>query len=98
MDRVNIDDRYIEDEEVRINELPYLEYYQCVNETFNLDKVMSFCDVGCATGHVIHHLKKNHSNISVKGYEYFEYHKTSKYCHEEIRDNIEIYDIDLYLI
>ena len=92
-DRVNINFRYIEDEEVRKDVIPYMSYAKCIINTFNIQETNSFCDIGCATGHLIYYLKTFKSNLIVKGYEYFEYHKKSQYCNDLIRDNIEIKDI-----
>lgn len=88
--RINIDNRYPAEGEIRTNSSPYLEYAQCMIETF--DSIPSFCDIGCATGHLIHYIKNFRKSI-VKGYEYFDYHKKSQHCMEDIKDLIEIYDI-----
>jgi hypothetical protein len=90
--RVDINNIYPPENEIRTDSRPYDEYYKILLNTFDFTQIKSFCDVGCATGHLIYNLKNN-NNIIVKGYEYFEYHKTSPYCHREIRDDIEIYDI-----
>ena len=49
--RINIDNRYPAEGEIRTNSSPYLEYAQCMIETF--DSIPSFCDIGCATIHII---------------------------------------------
>jgi hypothetical protein len=84
--RVDITTRYLESEEVRVDDKPYLAYAECVRYTFDFN---SFCDIGCATGHLIYFLSKD--GITTKGYEYFDYHKQSPHC--KIPDNIEIADI-----
>lgn len=90
MNKVDINTRYIKNEEIRTDMKPYRAYYDCLNATFNLGEIESFCDVGCATGHLLYYLKSQH-NISVKGYEYFDYHKNSPLC--KVKESIEIYDI-----
>jgi hypothetical protein len=91
MSKVDISNRYLEEEEVRTNKLPYFDYFQCVDKTFS--SISSFCDIGCATGHLIYFLKTKYPSIDVKGYEYFAYHKDSTFCESNIKNNIEIYDI-----
>ena len=90
--KINIDKRYVEEEEVRVDDAPYYAYYQCLAEAFDFKVIDSVCDVGCATGHLLYFLKK-YKNIRVKGYEYFSFHKDSEHCKEEIRDFIEIWDM-----
>ena len=72
MEKININNRYISDEAIRIDSSPYLAYGNCLIETFK--NVKSFCDVGCATGHLISYIN-NMCDAKVKGYEYFSYHK-----------------------
>lgn len=90
MSKIDINNRYPEHQEVRGNNKPYEQFAECVFSTF--EKFTSFCDIGCATGHLIYFINKK-ENTKVKGYEYFEYHKTSKFCQDSIRPFIEIYDI-----
>ena len=90
--KIDINKRYVEKEEVRVNDAPYRAYYDCLAEAFDFSTVDSVCDVGCATGHLLYFLKK-HKNVKVKGYEYFSFHKDSEYCKEEIRDFIEVRDM-----
>jgi len=92
MNKIDINDRYPSDGEVRTDKKPYFDYYQCLKSTFN-NNIKSFCDIGCATGHILFFLKQQNPECIVKGYEYFDYHKTSEHCESSIRDNIEIYDI-----
>ena len=90
MDKININDRYPAEGEIRSSLLPYKDYYDCLINTFDLKEIKSVCDIGCATGHLIYYLKENH-NMEVKGYEYFDYHIKSEYC--KVKDDIIIYDI-----
>tara|TARA_B100001094_G_C18030137_1_gene719703 strand:- start:127 stop:990 length:864 start_codon:yes stop_codon:yes gene_type:complete len=53
----------------------------------------SLVDLGCATGHMIKHVKRNHPRVEVVGIEYFEYHKENDECSPLIRDNIMIADL-----
>jgi hypothetical protein len=91
--KIDINNRYIEEEEVRKDYIPYMRYAECIINTFNMKEIESFCDIGCATGHLLYYLKTFNNNLRIKGYEYFEYHKNSKYCKDLIRDKIEINDI-----
>lgn len=89
-EKVNINDRYPEEGEVRKDMSPYFEYYKCLKHVFNFNEIKSVCDVGCATGDLLYYLKEN-DNLHIKGYEYFDYHKKSNLC--KVKDYIEIYDI-----
>jgi hypothetical protein len=99
MEKINISNYYNEKNEVRVecNDGNYKDMYESINEVFNFNTLKSFIDLGCATGHLIKNIKKNH-NIEVKGIEYFEYHKNSEHCSPIIKDFIEISDLrdDLY--
>jgi SAM-dependent methyltransferase len=90
MPKINIETRYPSEGEIRKSDLPYNEYGECLLKTF--PKINSFCDVGCATGHLMSFLKER-TGCKTKGYEYFEYHKTSEYCKNNIKEDIIIYDI-----
>jgi len=90
MDKIDINNRYPSENEIRTDPTPYIDYGDCLITTFN--EIRSFCDIGCATGHLLHYIKSN-CNSKVKGYEYFTYHKDSLYCPISIKNNIEIYDI-----
>ena len=74
MEKINISNYYEERSEVRVecNDGNYKDMYESINEVFNFNTLKSFIDLGCATGHLIKNIKKNH-NIEVKGIEYFEY-------------------------
>lgn len=90
--KIDINNIYPPENEIRTDSSPYDEYYEVLKNTFDLNNIKTFCDVGCSTGHLIYNLKQK-NNIVVKGYEYFEYHKSSPFCRAEIRDDIQIYDI-----
>ena len=85
MVKINIDERYSAEKEIRKDVDPYLAFYECFNHTFNLSEVESVCDIGCATGHLMFFLKERHG-IDVKGYEYFDFHKNSEFCQPLIKD------------
>ena len=87
-DKIDIAKIYTADEEVRIDTRPYDEYYQCVKETFNLDQINTFCDVGCATGHLVHNMLNECNSC---GIENFQYHKDN--ASEDVKDCINIFDI-----
>jgi SAM-dependent methyltransferase len=88
MSKIDITDRYPPENEIRTDLLPYIEYGDCLLKTFN--NISSLCDIGCATGHLIHYIRQK-CNSNIKGYEYFSYHKDSSIC--KVKDDIEIYDI-----
>lgn len=94
MKKIDINNYYKEDEEVRMEEEEgnYKDMYECIHNVFNFNTINSFIDLGCATGHLIKNIKKNHQT-QVKGIEYFEYHKKSIHCSSIIKDNIEIADL-----
>ena len=58
MNKIDINDRYPSDGEIRVDKKPYFDYYQCLISTFN-NNIKSFCDIGCATGHILFFLKLN---------------------------------------
>ena len=99
MEKINISNYYNKNDEIRVeyNDGNYKDMYESINEVFNFNSISSFIDLGCATGHLIKNIKKNH-NVKVKGIEYFEYHKKSEHCSPIIKDFIEISDLrdDLY--
>jgi hypothetical protein len=92
MNKIDINNRYPDKGEIRVDKNPYYDYYKCLISTFG-SKINSLCDIGCATGHLIYYVKQNNPTCVVKGYEYFDYHKKSNYCEPLIRDSIQIYDI-----
>ena len=103
MTKVDITDRYFEEEEVRSNPNPYEDFFYVLKNTFDLARVESFLDVGCATGWLLFFLRKNFPEIQIRGLEYFEYHKNAadplvnKEIHiKDIRDSLSLgrkYDI-----
>jgi hypothetical protein len=90
MNRIDINNRYIQDDEIRTDMKPYLAYFNCLQNTFSVEDLKSVCDIGCSTGHVLYYLK-NKYNSDIKGYEYFDYHKTSEHC--KIPEHIDIFDM-----
>jgi len=56
--RVDINNIYPPENEIRTDSRPYDEYYKILLNTFDFTQIESFCDVGCATGHLIYNLKK----------------------------------------
>ena len=91
MTKIDIENRYLQEEEVRKDTKPYKAFFNILNKTFNLTKIQSFCDVGCATGHLMWEMKNNNSNIEICGYEFFEYHKNA--AKEEVKNYINIVDL-----
>ena len=89
-EKVDINNRYMSEEEIRKDLLPYKSYFACMENTFDFKNISSVCDVGCATGHLLYFIKDKY-NIDIKGYEYFDYHKKSEYF--KIKNDIVIYDI-----
>jgi len=91
MTKIDIENRYLQEEEVRKDTKPYKAFFNMLNQTFDLTKIKSFCDVGCATGHLMWEMKNNNSNIELCGYEFFEYHKDA--AKEEVKNFINIVDL-----
>lgn len=91
--RVDLTTRYIAEEEIRVNRAPYEAYGRCLMKTLYWEVYNSFCDIGCATGHLISFVKKQQPTLNVRGVDLFEYHKHSEHCDQQIRDNIDILDI-----
>lgn len=87
-DKIDIAKIYTESEEVRIDAKPYDEFYQCIKATFNLDDINTFCDVGCATGHLVENMLNECDSC---GIENFQYHKDN--ASEHVKDCINIFDI-----
>ena len=78
--------------EIRQGDAEYLAFYNTLSATFTgLQGLNSFCDVGCATGHLIKLVKLKHPEVDVAGLEYFQYHKDS--ASSLIKDNINIFDL-----
>lgn len=91
MEKVNIDERYPENEEAGRSPAPYESFFRVINSTFDFKKINSFIDVGCADGHLIDFINLNFPLIKIAGIEYFEYHK--KHASSSIVDKIFIHDI-----
>lgn len=91
MNKIDITNRYPEENELRTDMEPYEDYFKCLKATFNLNQIDSICDIGCATGHLLYFIRNEFPSIKIKGYEYFDYHVRSNLC--KVKQNIEIYDI-----
>lgn len=89
--KIDIADRYLEAEEIRTDKAPYEAYYQMLTSVFDLSKMQSFCDVGCSNGNLQQIMRKNHPEIAVHGFEFFEFLKRA--ADPEILDTIEIVDL-----
>lgn len=90
--KINIDIMYPPENEIREDSSPYDEYYQCITNTFDLSKIETFCDIGCATGHLVYNMVNDTDSC---GIEYFQYHKD--HADPFIKDSINIFDIrDVY--
>ena len=90
-EKVDITNRYQKDEEVRKDPSPYIAFYKTLSGVFDFQKVKSFCDVGCATGHLINEVKRSFPYCKVRGYEYFQYHKDAS--PSTITEEIVIHDM-----
>ncbi|NVM37127.1 MAG: class I SAM-dependent methyltransferase [Candidatus Lokiarchaeota archaeon] len=86
--KIDIEKLYREESEVRSDEEPYNEYYQCILQTFQNDKINTFCDVGCSTGHLVSNML---SYCDSCGIEYFNYQKDN--ANEQVKECINILDI-----
>lgn len=86
--KIDIDRMYPQSMELRTDPSPYYEFYECLKKTFDLTEIKTFCDVGCATGHLV---QKMLSHADAKGIEYFAYQKEN--AKEEVKDRISIFDI-----
>lgn len=73
-EKVDINQRYFESEEIRTNLAPYTAYYTALSKTFALDSINTFCDVGCATNLLLYNILLNYPHIDGIGLEYFSYH------------------------
>lgn len=86
--KINLEQIYTESKEVRFDSSPYDEYYQCIKATFNLDDINTFCDVGCATGHLVENMLNECDSC---GIENFQYHKDN--ASENVKSCINVFDI-----
>lgn len=91
MSKTNIDDRYIPEDEIRKNRLPYMEYRDALHTAFDLNKFQSFCDVGCANGPLLKEVLKVNRHMNVLGLEYFPWQKEA--ADEDVKNKIEIFDL-----
>jgi len=88
---INIETRYLEEEEAGRDKKPYIDFFYTLEETFDFSKINSFIDVGCSDGHLLECIKSKYENIHVSGIEYFSYHL--KYASKNTADSITIADI-----
>ncbi len=86
--KIDLDKIYASHEEVRRDSTPYDEYYKCLKSVFSLNEMHSFCDVGCATGHLVQNMLNDCDSC---GIEYFEYHKEN--ANDFVKECINIFDI-----
>ena len=91
MSKVNLHERYHFDEEIRRDEKPYVANYKCLNSTFNMSTVNGVCDVGCATGVLLKHIKLAYPKQNVCGIEYFSWQKEA--ADVSIKDSIILHDL-----
>jgi hypothetical protein len=89
--KIFIDDRYFPKDEIRNNLSPYYDYYQCLSKTFNLAKINSFCDVGCANGPLLYFVKDNIPHMDIMGLEYFAWQKNA--ANQIVKESINIHDL-----
>ena len=88
--KINIDNRYFPEEEIRDPE-PYKDYYSVLSSTFDLPKANGLCDLGCATGWLLHFFKNDFPDKKVLGLEYFDWQKEA--APENIKSQIQISDL-----
>ncbi len=95
MPKIDLNKFYKADGEIRVEpgEGSYRSMYRSINTIFDFNTIGSFIDLGCATGHLIKNIKANHSTVTVKGVEYFQYHKDSPECSDLIKDAMVIADL-----
>lgn len=86
--KIDIDKLYKQESEIRVDIKPYDEYYECILHSFKNDKINSFCDIGCSTGHLVNNMLNQCDSC---GIEYFQYQKDN--ASERVRDCINIMDI-----
>ena len=86
--KIDLDKIYSSREEVRRDSSPYDDYYQCLKSTFLLNEIDSFCDVGCATGHLVCNMLNECDSC---GIENFQYHKNN--ADDHVKECINIFDI-----
>jgi hypothetical protein len=86
--KIELSKIYSSIDEVRKDSSPYDEYYRCLKSTFSLNEIDSFCDVGCATGHLVENMLNDCDSC---GIENFQYHKDNANAH--VKECINIFDI-----
>jgi hypothetical protein len=89
--KIQIDEKYFKEDEIRTNTKPYKDYYDCLNETFDLSLINSICDAGCANGPLLHQFKLNNPSIKILGLEYFDWQKEA--ADISIKENIIVHDL-----
>jgi len=89
--KVDISNRYFEEEEANRPKEPYKAFYNTLKTVFYMNEVDSVVDVGCACGYLLSAIKENHKNIEIMGIEYFDYHL--KYVDQNIKNCIKICDL-----
>jgi hypothetical protein len=89
--KIHIDDRYLKENEIRLDYSPYKDYFECLREVFDLNNIDGFCDVGCANGPLLYHMKKNYPGSRILGLEYFDWQK--KAAHISVMDSIIVHDM-----
>jgi hypothetical protein len=87
---ININNRYLPEEEIRQDNRPYMEYGACLDHVFNLSNINSFADLGCATGHLLLYAY-NKGIRDLLGIEYFEWQKQA--ASHIIKCDIVIHDL-----
>lgn len=89
--KIDINDRYFPEEEIRTNEKPYQEYFECLKSIINFNRIDSFCDIGCANGPLLQAVQDNCPNVEVMGIEYFDWQKQA--AHASVKDKIHLHDL-----
>lgn len=70
---------------------PYMAYYQSLCEVFDFTIIDSVADLGCNNGRLLEAIHRNHQNIDIVGYDYFEWSK--QYADASIKEHIIIGDL-----
>lgn len=80
MEKINIDNRYFIDEEVKGKSkgiFQYTPFYNVLNEVFDLHKIKNITDVGCREGWLLNIIKESHPDTNILGIDYFDWMKNS---------------------
>ena len=91
MEKTDIQNIYFENEEVRTNKDPYIDYFNVINNVLGIDSLDGFCDVGCSTGFLLEKTSIEFPNNRLLGIDFFQYQKDN--CPERIRDNFLVHDM-----